>query len=132
MAAHTQFPPAGAEPQVRGDAATMVIRFQVDGVDQNITAWTWRSFVRDRIDGTVIGECADFTVATPNDMPDLFPGSPSSTPSVLLATWTPDQTALWETGFVADIEQMTPAKRTWLIFDELRIDKDVSYETGLP
>lgn len=132
MAAHTQYPPPGAEPLVRGDPTAIVVRFQHEGVDQDITTWTFRSFVRDRLDGTVIGECEDFAIAAPDDMPDLFPGSPSSVPSVVVANWNADQTQMWETGFVADLESLTPIKHTWLIFDQLRIDKDVSYEPGSP
>jgi hypothetical protein len=132
MAAHTQFPPPGAEPQVRGDPATMVVRMRLGGVDQDITAWTFRCYVRDRIDGTLINKCEDFEVTTPDDLPALFPDAPSSTPCVLLARWTPAQTAVWASGFVADIEQLTPDKRTPIIFDQLRIDPDVSNEVGSP
>lgn len=132
MAAHTQYPPAGAEALVRGDPATMVVRFRVGGVDQNISGWTFRSYVRDRIDGTLIGQCSDFTVKTPNELPDLFPAAPGTVPCVLLLGWTPAETATWQSGFVCDIEQLTPDKRTWLIFDSLRIDLDVSNEPGSP
>jgi hypothetical protein len=132
MAAHTQFPPSGAEPVVRGDPATMVVRFLVKGVDQDITGFTFRSFVRDRIDGTLINECEDFTVVAPNDLLDLFPDTPSAVPSVLLANWTAEQTQDWASGFVADLEQLTPVKRTPIIFDTLRVDKDVSNEPGSP
>jgi hypothetical protein len=127
MAAHTTLPPPGAEPIVRGDPATFVVRFRVGGVDQNITGWTWRSFVRDRIDGALITECETFTVATPDELGDLFPDEPGSTPCVLLLHWSIEQTAVWQTGLVCDIEQLTPTKRTWLIIDSIRIDKDVSY-----
>lgn len=132
MAAHTTFPPPGAEPQVRGDPATMVVRIREDGVDQDITTWTWRCYVRDHIDGTLINECSDFSVTTPDALAELFPGAPGSTPCVLLAKWTADETQLWQQGFVSDIEQLTPTKRTPIIFDSLRIDRDVSYETGNP
>jgi hypothetical protein len=132
MAAHTQFPPPGAEPQVRGDPATMVVRIRIGGTDQDITAWTFRSYVRDRIDGALVNECEDFSVTTPDALPALFPDAPGSTPCVLLAKWTPDQTQMWQHGFVADIEQLTPTKRTPIIFDALRIDRDVSNEPGEP
>jgi hypothetical protein len=132
VAAHTSFPPPGAQPQVRGDPATMVIRIREDGVDQDITTWTWRCYVRDHIDGAFINECEDFTVTTPNALAELFPDTPSTTPCVLLAKWTPEQTQLWQQGFVADIEQLTPEKRTPLIFDSLRIDRDVSNEIDSP
>ncbi len=132
MAAHTQFPPPGAEAQVRGDPATMVVRIRVGGIDQDITTWTWRCYVRDHIDGTLINQCEDFSVTTPSALADLFPDDPGATPCVLLARWTPDQTQLWQQGFVADIEQLTPEKRTPIIFDSLRIDRDVSHETGTP
>ena len=132
MAAHTQFHPPGAEPIVRGDPATMVVRFQVKGVDQDITGFTFRSFVRDRLDGTLINECEDFTVVRPNDLLDLFPDTPSAVPSVLLANWTAEQTQDWQSGYVADLEQLTPVKRTPIIFDSLRVDKDVSNEPGSP
>jgi hypothetical protein len=132
MAAHTQFPPSGAEPIVRGDPATFVVRFRIGGVDQDITTWTWRSMVRDRLDGQVVSQCDTFEVHTPNDMPDLFPAAPGTVPCVLLLRWGPDDTVLWSNGYVADIEQLTPTKRTWVIFDALRVDRDVSYATGAP
>lgn len=132
MAAHTKYPPAGADPLVRGDPATWVVRIQKGGVDQDITGWTWRSYVRNKIDGEFINECLTFTTKAPADLPDLFSGDPSTVPCVLLLDWTPDQTAEWMANFVADIEQLTPAKRTWLIIDGLNIDKDVSYEPGEP
>jgi hypothetical protein len=132
MAAHTQFPPPGAEAVVRGDAATMVVRFQTDGIDQDISAWTFRSYVRDRIDGTLINKCEDFAVTTPAAIPGLFPGDLSTTPCILLLRWTAAQTALWATGYVCDIEQLTPNKRTAVIFDSFRVDLDVSNEPGSP
>jgi hypothetical protein len=132
MAAHTQFPPTGTEAQVRGDPATMVVRFRVNGIEQNITTWTFRSYVRDRIDGTKITECSDFTVATPASLPDVFPAPGSTVPCVLVMRWTPAQTAAWATGFVADVEQLLPDKRTWVIFDSFRMDPDVSNEPGSP
>lgn len=110
----------------------MVVRFRIGGADQDITTWTWRSYVRDHIDGAFIHECEDFAVTTPAALPDLFPQDLSSTPCVLLARWTPEQTALWGTGYVADIEQLTPTKRTPIIFDTLRIDRDVSNDPGSP
>ena len=93
MAAHTQFPPPGAEPLVRGDPATMVVRFRINGVDQDISTWTFRSYVRDHIDGTVISQCEDFEVGTADDMAELFPGMPGVTPACLLLHWPIDQTA---------------------------------------
>lgn len=133
MAAHTQFPPPGAQPQVRGDPATMAVWMKADGIDQNITTWTFRCYVRDRMDGTLINKCLSFEVTTPAAVPGLFPGMPASTvPCVLLCHWTADQTAQWASGYVADIEQLTPVKQTPLIFDALRIDPDVSHETGSP
>ena len=132
MAAHSHWPPPGADPLVRGDPHTFVLRLQVDGADQDITTWTWRSFVRTRIDANVVNECETFDVVTPDDLPEHFPGAPGSTPCVLLCHWTQEQTALWQTGYVADIEQLTPAKRTWLIIDNIRVDKDVSYTEALP
>lgn len=132
MAAHATIPPPGAEKLVRGDPATFVMRVRVGGVDQDITTWTWRSFVRDRIDGQEISQCETFDVVTPNDMPDQFPTTPGSTPCVLLVHWTMDQTALWKDGFVADIEQIGPAKRTWIIFDTIHMDRDVSYDASMP
>lgn len=132
MAAHTKYPPAGAEPLVRGDPATWVVRIQKGGADQDISAWTWRSYVRKQIDGDFINECTTFTVATPASLTDLFPGDASTVPCVLLLEWTPSQTAEWASNMVADIEQLTPTKRTWLIIDGLNIDKDVSYEPGEP
>jgi len=132
MAAHSQFPPQGSEPLVRGDPATMVLRFKVGGVDQDITGWTFRSYVRNRFDGEIITMCDTFEVHTANDLPELFPDDPGATPAVLLLRWDMDQTQIWQSGYVADIEQMTPVKRTWLIIDSIRIDKDVSYEVGSP
>jgi hypothetical protein len=131
MAAHTQFPPPGSEPIVRGDPATMVVRFKANGVDQDITARTFRCYIRDRIDGTLVNQCEDFSVVTPADLPDLFSDG-NTTPSVLLANWTAEQTHEWASGFVADLEQLTPVKWTPIIFDTLRIDKDVSNEPGSP
>lgn len=132
MAAHSAFPPSSGEPLVRGDPATMVVRFRIGGVDQDISTWTFRSYVRDRFDGSLINECETFEVHPADDLPELFPDDPGTTPAVLLLYWTEDQTQVWQSGYVCDIEQLTPAKRTWLIFDQLRIDKDVSYEVGSP
>lgn len=132
MAAHTNYPPAGAEPFVRGDPATWVVRFQKGGVDQDITTWTWRCYVRDKVDGLKINECQTFNVATPTDLSELFPGDTSTVPCVLLLEWTPADTADWKDGFVSDIEQLTPTKRTWLIIDKIAVDKDVSNEVGDP
>lgn len=132
MAAHATIPPPGSEPFVRGDPATFVVRVRVGGVDQDISAWTWRSFVRDRLDGKFISECETFDVAKPDDLPDLFPADPGAVPCVLLIHWTMEQTATWKDGFVADVEQVSPAKRTWLIFDAVRMDRDVSYDEFMP
>lgn len=132
MAAHIDMPPAGAEPFVRGDPATWVVRIKKGGVDQDITTWTWRSYVREKVDGTKVNECLDFTTATPASLGELFPGDPSTVPCVLLLNWTEDQTAVWVSNFVSDIEQLTPTKRTWLIIDAIHVDKDVSYEAGDP
>lgn len=132
MAAHAQLPPSGAEPFVRGDPATFILRFRIKGVDQDITTWTWRSYIRDAIDGALVTQCNDFDVVTPNDVPDAFPDSPGTVPCVLLLRWSVDQTKMWRTGYVADVEQLTPAKRTWVILDSLRVDPDVSYDTVTP
>jgi len=132
VAVHTQFPPPGAEPVVRGDPTTMVVRFKVQGVDQDITGHTFRCFVRERIDGTLVNECEDFAVVAPADLPEFFADSLSSVPSVLLANWTGEQTQQWEGGYVADLEQLTPVKWTPIIFDTVRVDKDVSNEPGSP
>lgn len=132
MAAHASYPPSGAEAMVRGDPAAWVVRFQIGGVDQDITGWDWRCYVRTRIDGEFVTECETFEVAAPVDLADLFPGDPSAVPCVLILRWTEEQTAQWSSGYVSDIEQMAPAKRTWLIIDSLRLDKDVSYEVDSP
>lgn len=132
MAAHTQFPPPGAEPQVRGDPATMILRLKDNGVDRDITGSTWRSHVRDAIDGNLIGECEEFEITSPSALPTVFSGDSSTVPCVLVLNWEPEKTELWESGFVADIEQLTPIKFTPLIFDQLRIDRDVSYAPGAP
>jgi hypothetical protein len=127
MAAHSSWPPAGSDAIVRGDPTTFVLRLRPGGAEVDITGWTWRSFVRDRLDGSLVSECETFDVVTPDDLPEMFPDDPGSTPCVLLVHWTTDQTALWKSGYVADVEQLTPALRTWLIIDSLRVDKDVSY-----
>jgi hypothetical protein len=132
MAAHSAFPPEGKEPVVRGDPAAMVVRFQDQGVDRDITGWTFRSTVRDRLDGNFLHTCDTFEVHAANELPGFFPDAPGTTPAVLVARWSPAQTALWRSGFVADIEQLTPTTRTWVIFDRFRIDADVSYGTGAP
>lgn len=133
MAAHlVAFPPTSAEPFVRGDPATWAVRFRKAGVDQDITTWTWRSYVRDKIDGSMINKCETFDVATPAELDDMYDWDTSTVPCVLLLQWTEEQTALWVDKFVADIEQLTPTKRTWLIIDGLRIDRDVSNEPGDP
>lgn len=132
MAAHCRYPPDPAEPFVRGDPATFALRFRIAGEDQDITTWTWRCHVRDRMDGSLISECIDFETAAPVDLPDLFAGDPSTVDCVLLAHFSDDDTSQWSAGYVADIEQLAPTKRTWLIVDQLRVDKDVSYEAGRP
>jgi hypothetical protein len=132
MAAHLVYPPVGGEAIVRGDPVTFVMRVQVAGVDQDISTWTWRSHVRRRPDSpTLISECASFEFYTPDDFPDLYPDGGATT-AVLLVNWTGDQTADWRDGFVADVEQLTPTKRTWVIMDRLRVDKDVSFTVALP
>lgn len=132
MAAHSPYPPdPKAEAVVRGDPETMIVRFQVGGIDQDITTWTWRCYIRKGTDGVLITQCDDFEVVTPDSLPGVF-DEPGTTPSVLLLHWTPDQTHVWTSGMAADIEQLTPNKKTWIIFDSFRIDKDVSYETALP
>lgn len=118
-------------PFVRGDPATFAMLARLNGVDQDITGWTWRSFIRDRINGTFITECETFNVVTPDDLPDFFEDG-GTTPSVLLLHWTMEQTALWKDGIVCDIEQLTPIKRTWVIFDGIDIDPDVSYDATTP
>jgi hypothetical protein len=127
MAAHTEFPPPGHEPAVRGDPAAMVVRFRDEGGDRDITGWTFRSMIRERLDGPVVHSCGAFEVHAANDLPDLFPDQPGAVPAVLVARWTTAQTALWRSGMVADIEQLTPNQRTWVIFDRFRVDADVSY-----
>lgn len=131
MAAHTTYPPTG-DPMVRGDPAAWVFRFRIEGTDEDITGWTWRTYVRSRIDGEFIHECQTFETHTPASLPDLFPGDPSVVPCVLILRWAPAETAVWASGQVADIEQLTPTKRTWVIIDSLRVDKDVSNEPGDP
>jgi hypothetical protein len=132
VAAHTQFPPPGAEPVVRGDPTAMVIRFRANGVDQDISTWVFRAYVRERIDGALVNQCQAFEVRSASDLPDLFPTSPGTTPAVLVANWTVEQTAAWASGYVCDIEEMSPVKRTWIIFDSIRVDRDVSNTGGSP
>lgn len=127
MAVHISLPPAGAEAFVRGDPATFVLRFRVDEIDLDISAWAWRCHLRTRLDGELVSECNTFEVATPDDMLYLWPELPGTTRSVLLAHWTIEQTKLWQGGYCADVEQLTPNKRTWVIIDSIRVDKDVSY-----
>jgi hypothetical protein len=132
MAAHCTYPPdPDAESVVRGDPETMIVRFRIKGVDQDITTWTWRCFVRRSLDGALVSQCADFSVTTPDDLPGVF-DQPGTTPCVLLLGWTPAQTQLWAQGYVADIEQLTPVKKTRVIFDSIRVDRDVSYDTTTP
>jgi hypothetical protein len=132
MAAHTQFPPPNAEAQVRGDSATMIVRFRQNGSDWDISTATWRSYVREMIDGPLVSQCEDFSVVTPDDLPDVFPVTGGTVPCVLVLNWTAEQTALWQSGYVADIEQLSPVKFTPIIFDSIRIDKDVSNEPDSP
>jgi hypothetical protein len=134
MAVHTDYPPdPDAEAIVRGDTETFVFRFQgPDGTDTDITDWTFRSHVRARFDGPLISACTEFSVAAPNEMGDMFDDDPSDTPCVLLCHWPPEETAKWKTRYVSDIEQLTPVKKTWLIIDHMRVDKDASYTEDEP
>lgn len=132
MAGHINYPPAGSQKFVRGDLAAFVLRVRYGGVDQDITTWTWRSHVRSKWDTpTPTSVCEDFEVVTPDDLPGVF-AEPGSTPCVLVCHWTPDQTALWQDSYVADIEELTPIKKTWVLIDKLLVDKDASYAEGLP
>lgn len=132
MAAHITYPPKGSDPVVRGDAETFILRIRYKGVDQDISTWTWRSYVRSSWDqDPPVSVCADFQVTTPDALPEVFT-EPGATPCVLLVNWAPEQTHLWAKGFVADVEQLTPNKRTWLLIDALVIDKDASYSDVLP
>jgi hypothetical protein len=132
MAAHINYPPdPDAEAVVRGDPETMIMRVRSAGVDQDIRTWTWRSHVRKLFDGALLGECENFDVVTPDELPGLFPAG-GTVPCVLLVHWHPDQTKMWSTGNVADIEELTPVKKTWVIFDSIRVDRDVSYSDEIP
>jgi hypothetical protein len=130
MAAHSSFPPPGIQPIVRGDPAAMVVRFMDNGIDQDISGWTFQSMVREYLDGPLVDSCEAFDVLAADDVPDLFPDAPGAVPAVLVAHWTAEQTSQWRTGMVADIEQLTPTKRTWVIFDQFQVDADVSNATG--
>jgi hypothetical protein len=132
MAAHANYPPDNdAEPVVRGDPETMIVRFRVKGVDQDISAWTFRCHVRKQLDGVLISECTNFEVVTPDELADVFEEG-GTVPSVLLLHWSGDETKLWTSGVVADIEQLTPIKKTHVIFDSIRVDRDVSYSDNIP
>lgn len=131
MAVHATVPPPGAEPFVRGDPCSFLLRFRVDHVDVDITTWVWRCQVRDRIDGKLINECETFTVLAPDDVPWLYT-EPGATPCILQLHWTMEQTAQWKDGCVCDVEQLAPEKRTWVIFDRIAVDRDVSYDGTTP
>jgi hypothetical protein len=134
MAVHTNYPPdPDAEAIVRGDAETFVFRFKdADGVDHDITDWTFRCHVRARFDSPLVSACDEFSVAIPDELTDMFADDPGDTPCVLQCHWPPEETSKWKTGFVADIEQTAPVKKTWLIIDALRVDKDASYSEDEP
>lgn len=131
MASILTYPPPSADAIVRGDPVTVVARFKIDGAEVDISTWTWRSQVRDT-NGMLISDCLSFTVSTPAALPDLFPSSSSTVPCVLLVAWQPNDTKDWSQGMRSDIEQLTPNKRTWFIFDPLRVDDDVSYDATTP
>lgn len=134
MAAHCPlFPPPDTEAMVRGDPSTWVVRFRLDGVDEDITGHTWRCHVRAGVDGSLVSACTSFDVTTPDDLPpEMFPDDPGSTPCVLLVGWSADDTAGWQPGFAADVEQLTPTKWTRVILDSLRVDPDVSHDEAMP
>lgn len=139
MAAHVTYPAEGDEAIVRGDPETIITLIAVLGVPQDISEWTWRCHVRTKFDSTEpLSVCEDFEVVTPADLPSLFADIDidltgyEDTPCVLLAHFTGEQSALWKDGNVSDIEQLTPAKKTWVIVDRLRVDKDASHTEELP
>jgi len=127
----SQYPSAGAESFVRGDPVAYIVRIMVEGVDQDITGWEWRSYVRTSWDSDPLTIAETFDVVTPDSLPDLFPGG-GATPSVLVVHWTPEQTHLWKAGYVSDVEQLEPNKLTWVIINSLNVVKDASYTAVLP
>lgn len=132
MAVHIrQYPSPESEAFVIGDPAAFMMRVKVEGVDQDITGWTWRSHVRGAFHNTdPISVATNFVVNSPDELPGIFDDS-SSVPSVLTVHWTADQTKLWRNGFVADIEELSPIKHTWVIMDFLRVDKDATHTVAL-
>ena len=133
MAAHIeQYPSTDAEAFVRGDPCSFVVRIQSEGVDEDVSTWTWRSHVRRKFDDAEpISVCETFQILSPDDLPDIYPDG-GATLSVVVASWTGAQTALWKDGMVADLEEIDPLKYTWVIVDSLRVDKDATHTEELP
>ena len=133
MAAHiTLYPTAESEAFVRGDPAAFIVRIKIAGVDQDVSTWEWRCHVRAKFDSAdPISVCESFQILTPDDLPEIFEDG-GSTESVVVANFTGAQTALWKAGMVADLEELDPAKYTWVIFDALAVDKDATHTVVLP
>lgn len=102
---------------VRGDPHTAYLLVKRNGVEQDITAWSWRAQVRRGADGPLL-----FEMTTSVDIP------PNGTvPCRLVLHMDEDMTVLLKTGYTFDVEQLTPDHRTWWIVKKMHVTKDVSH-----
>lgn len=106
MAAISAQYPINGDPFVRGDPMYIPVTI---GVEDDISAWTWRAQVRSTPDGDL---AATFTITRDDHTLTLFLDG--------------DETALLDDGMGFDVEQLTPTQRTWWIVDALRMRKDFS------
>jgi hypothetical protein len=122
VAIESKYPLDVDPPIVRGDPLAIQFNFTKQGEEVDISAWTWRAYVRRSADAAFIME---FSQAT--QVPAY-----GTLPSQLVLSLTSDQTAQLRSGMVFDLEQLTPNHLTWFICTGLRVVKDVSHEPGPP
>lgn len=120
MAAITEYPLVGG-PIIRGDPLVVPVNIKVNGVPQDVSAWSWRAQIRRSYDAVLIDEFS-IEVITPEG---------GDVPSQVLLMLDTFQTAKLKTGYVFDLEQLIDAGtpqtwRTWWICTKITVQKDVS------
>jgi hypothetical protein len=120
VAIESKYPLENDPPIVRGDPLAIQFNFTKQGEEVDISAWTWRAYVRRSADAAFIMEFSQ-SVQVP---------AYGTLPSQLVLSLTSAQTAQLRAGMVFDVEQLTPNHLTWFICTGLRIVKDVSHEPG--
>ena len=115
VAVSSEYPIEG-DAIVRGDPLTIQADIHLLGVPQDISGWEWRSHVRRSANATYLME---FDIEAVED-PD------TGIVSRLLMSLDEEQTRQLKTGYVFDLEQVSPTHRTWWICKKLKIQADVS------